>query len=107
MRATAIGVVLGVGLVVAAGGAPSDDRASRFQSNGGAGLITSTVPAGEDRQLLTIIDPAAKVVGVYHLDLTTGEITLKSVRNITWDLQMLEFNGTIPSPREIRSQLEQ
>ena len=30
-----------------------------------------------------------------------------SVRNIHWDLQMMEFNGVNPLPREIRLQLEQ
>ena len=46
-------------------------------------------------------------MGVYHIDLATGEVSLKSVRNIHWDLQMIEFNGTRPLPREVRSMLEQ
>jgi hypothetical protein len=29
------------------------------------------------------------------------------VRNIHWDLQMMEFNGTRPLPDEVRSILEQ
>jgi hypothetical protein len=36
-----------------------------------------------------------------------GDITLKSVRNIHWDLQMVEFNTEAPLPREIRSMLDQ
>ena len=54
-----------------------------------------------------MIDPDLKVVSVYHLELVSGEITLKSVRNIHWDLQMTEFNTSAPQPREIRSLLEQ
>ena len=46
-------------------------------------------------------------MAVYHIDTTTGEIVLKSVRNIHYDLKMIEFNGTSPLPREIRSLLEQ
>jgi hypothetical protein len=112
MRTTVIGAALGVTLVaivwqVLPAQGLVDDRASRYPSNGGQDLITWTSPAGDDYQLLTVIDPDSKVVGVYHLELKTGEITLRSVRNITWDLQMLEFNGTAPTPREIRSQLEQ
>jgi hypothetical protein len=46
-------------------------------------------------------------MSVYHIDRQTGEIALRSVRNVAWDLQMEEFNGVSPSPREIRSLLEQ
>ena len=56
---------------------------------------------------MTVIDPEKHVLGVYHIDLTSGEIVLKSVRNIHWDLQMGEFNGTKPLPQEVRSMLEQ
>jgi hypothetical protein len=45
---------------------------------------------------------------VYQVDPRSGAIALKSVRNIHWDLQMDEFNsGGNPSPKEIRSLLEQ
>ena len=61
---------------------------------------------GDTRQQLTVIDPQVHVVSVYHIELATGEISLKSVRNIHWDLQMSEFDGVNPLPREIRSLLE-
>ena len=62
---------------------------------------------GDHRQQLMVVDPELRVMSVYHVDGATGEIVLKSVRNIHWDLQMMEFNGTSPTPREIRTQLEQ
>jgi hypothetical protein len=74
---------------------------------GGGGLIALPTLAGEQRQQLTVIDPDTRVLGVYHIDLASGEVTLKSVRNIHWDLQMIEFNGTNPLPREVRAILEQ
>jgi hypothetical protein len=74
---------------------------------GAGGLIALACPAGDNRQQLTVVDPNMKVVGVYHIDTATGDIVLKSVRNIHWDLQMVEFNGGSPSPREIRTLLEQ
>jgi hypothetical protein len=46
------------------------------------------------------------VMSVYHLELSSGAITLRSVRNITWDLQLREFNGVAPLPQEIRALLE-
>jgi len=45
-------------------------------------------------------------MSVYHIELATGKIALRSVRNIHWDLQMTEFNSADPLPREIRSLLE-
>ncbi len=64
-------------------------------------------PTADNRQQLTVIDPQTRVMSVYHIDVTSGAITLKSVRNIHWDLQMSEFNGVSPLPREIRALLEQ
>ena len=54
---------------------------------------------------VTVVDPRTRVMSVYHVDAKSGEIVLKSVRNIHWDLQMIEFNAVSPLPREIRSQL--
>jgi hypothetical protein len=73
----------------------------------GAELVTIASPVADNRQQLTVIDPLARVMSVYHIDVTSGAITLKSVRNIHWDLQMSEFNGVSPLPREIRALLEQ
>jgi hypothetical protein len=73
----------------------------------GSELITVALPVMENRQQLTVIDPQTRVMSVYHIDITSGAITLKSVRSIHWDLQMSEFNGVSPLPREIRALLEQ
>ncbi len=53
-----------------------------------------------------MIDPRTQVMSVYHLELHTGKVSLMSVRNIHWDLQMVEFNGVDPLPSVIRSRLE-
>jgi hypothetical protein len=74
---------------------------------GGNGLISHVAQVGENRQQLTVIDPEMRVVAVYHIEMSKGEITLKSVRNFHWDLQMLEFNTATPLPREIRTMLDQ
>ncbi len=56
---------------------------------------------------VTLIDAKARVMCVYHVDRSSGEIELKSVRNFHWDLLIEEFNGVRPLPREIRALLEQ
>ncbi len=84
-------------------GSPPVNGAGRFAPSGE--LIALSFDVGSGRQQLTLIDPRTHMMSVYHLDPATGEIALKSVRNVHWDLQMDEFNGKTPSPGEIRSLL--
>lgn len=113
MRAAAIGAFLGAGLVVAVVGglAGSSEVLAERRAIGGAdassGMIAFSGPAGPNGQLITLIDPETRVMSVYRVDSATGEIALKSVRNIHWDLQMVDFNGVSPLPREVRALVEQ
>jgi hypothetical protein len=112
MRTTVIGMVIGAGLLLALwavipqSGQVYAERPN-VPSQEAGGLITLTTPAGDNRQLLTVVDPRQQVISVYQLNLTNGEIELKAVRRIEWDLQMDEFNGVSPLPRDIRSMLNQ
>lgn len=54
-------------------------------------------------QQIVVADPASQALAVYHVDLTSGRITLKSVRNVRFDLLMTEFNTDTPSPRDLES----
>lgn len=99
-----------VGAVLVAAVMPSvgfAQRAPVAPALGGEGLIALTAAVGDQRQQVTVIDPATRVMGVYHIELATGQVTLKSVRRLHWDLQMNEFNATHPLPGEIRSMVEQ
>jgi hypothetical protein len=106
------GAVVCAGLVIAA----MAGRGVSGPAYGGGGEMSPLPPSGEliahvtavdgQPQIVTVIDPRQKVIGVYHVDRATGEITLKSVRNFTWDLQMVEFNSGEPLPQDIRSGLE-
>ncbi|MEX2186579.1 MAG: hypothetical protein WD875_07285 [Pirellulales bacterium] len=71
------------------------------------GMLAFSATLAEDRQQITIIDPTTRVMSVYHIEPKSGEIVLRAVRNVTWDLEMTVFNGTSPLPQEIRSQLQQ
>ena len=109
MKATLIGAIGGALIVALAGTFLRESpvyaqRPGAIESS--AELITLTAPLDNTHQQLTVIDPRLQVVGVYHMDLPTGTITLKSVRNIRWDLQIVEFNGTSPLPSQVRSSLD-
>jgi hypothetical protein len=111
MRTAVLGVIGGVVLALMVGGWFSDRGTAHAQSSThragpAAELITHVTAIDERRQQLVVIDPTQRVVSVYHVELSTGELSLKSVRNIHWDLQMSEFNGQSPLPREIRSLME-
>jgi hypothetical protein len=96
-------------MLVAASVLPSVGFAQRTTvSPGGsaAGLITVATAVGDHRQQLIVVDPETRGLAVYHIENASGEVSLKSVRNIHYDLRITEFNGTSPLPREIRSLLE-
>jgi hypothetical protein len=118
MRTAVCGLVLGAGLVVLVWGAvalepqawaqrpaipPTVNFPERQPATGE--LIALSFDAGGGRQHITLIDPRTHMLSVYAVDPTTGEVSLRSVRNVHWDMQMDEFNGTTPSPREIRALL--
>jgi hypothetical protein len=112
MRFAVIGGLVLASLVAIVGltvSSPSVGFAQRVTPTalGASGLITIPTPAGEGRQQITVIDPELRSMSVYHIELATGEVTLKSVRKIHWDLQMTDFNGTSPLPQDVRSLLEQ
>jgi hypothetical protein len=68
-------------------------------------LITLTAESNQAQQL-TVIDPTTRAMAVYHVDKATGRVSLKSVRQFHWDLQLEEFNGASPLPREIQTMLQ-
>jgi hypothetical protein len=70
-------------------------------------LIAVPIQVDNARQQIAVIDPVKREMAVYHIDLPTGVITLKSARNISGDLQIDDFNGVNPLPRDIRAQLNQ
>jgi hypothetical protein len=113
MRIAAAGILVFAGLVIAVlvgtvrpDAAFAAPRSGSSPVSGSSQLVTLVTALGENRQQLLVIDPELHVMSVYHVD-SGGEVTLKSVRNFHWDLQMEQFNGTNPLPREIRSLMQQ
>lgn len=73
---------------------------------GGAGLWISDSPLDDGRRLLIVVDPATRHAAVYHVDSASGAMTLKSARDVTWDLSLDEFNAQEPRPAAIRKMLQ-
>jgi hypothetical protein len=107
-----IGVVVAVGVLAAVvwwGQVASQhaEAAPLVPGNLSAGGMIAHVLEDENRpQRVIVIDPASRVMAVYDVVRDSGEIQLKSVRNIAADLQMLEFNSGAPSPADIQETLQ-
>jgi hypothetical protein len=99
-------VVLGLGVFVAGvvgfTEAQTHRPASQDRAAASADLIALAHDGGDGRQQITVIDPRQRVMAVYHVDRATGGLTLRSVRNLHWDLLIEDFNSEKPTPREVR-----
>jgi hypothetical protein len=60
----------------------------------------------EGQQSVLLVDTRRQTLGSYQVDAKTGQIALRSVRNIRWDLEMDEFNGMEPTPQKIQALLQ-
>jgi hypothetical protein len=53
-----------------------------------------------------VIDATLRVMTVYEIGREKGEIKFLSSRNLSYDMQMLGFNTTDPSPEDVKKTLE-
>ncbi len=70
-----------------------------------AGLLSQVISQEGRPHTVVVTDPVNAVLAVYHIDANTGGITLKSVRNLSWDLKFTEYNSVNPSPQDVRAGL--
>src|SRR5688500_1226992 len=113
MRSTWVGWLSVAALLVAVGLGESIARVFAQRPTSAAGttgdsLLSHSMELPDGRQQIALIDGRTRSIAIYQVDPRTGALGLKSVRNVHWDLQMDEYNsGGNPSPKEIRSLLEQ
>lgn len=82
-------------------------RASAAASTGHPGALwAATTPLDDGRQMLLVVDQEQRALAVYHLDPATGTVSLKSSRDISWDLLVGDFNAQEPRPAALRRMLE-
>jgi hypothetical protein len=111
MRRSFVGVLLGASLVIAvlAGRSSSEPPYTPpidVPAHASSELFTNVTATEGQPVIVTVVDPRQRVIAIYQVDRNSGEITPKSIRNITWDLQMTEYNSGKPTPQEIRSGLK-
>lgn len=97
-----------VPLFAAAGAAAQRaTRAPAAASTGHPGALwAATTPLDDGRQMLLVVDQEQRALAVYHLDPATGTVSLKSSRDISWDLLVGDFNAQEPRPASLRRLLE-
>lgn len=108
MKATVFGmfgVVAGLVLLAALFGHGQQVLAQRPLAEPSPELIALPATIDSGHQQITVIDPIKCAMSVYHIELASGKITLKCVRNIYGDLQIDDFNGEGLLPKDIRAQL--
>ena len=102
------------GVVVAAilgSGGMAAQRAGRSLPGAGSGdqsgpLWTLATPLDDGRQMLLLIDHQNRTLAIYHVDPGSGTLSLKSTRDITWDLMVEDFNAQEPRPSALKKMLE-
>lgn len=107
LRSPLVAVLL---VLAAAAGAASQVPGPRgpapAAADGPAGLWVSDSPLDDGRRLLVVVDPTTKHAAIYHLDPASGGLTLKSARDLTWDLSIDEFNAQEPRPAALKKMLQ-
>jgi hypothetical protein len=88
------------------GGWTAAQRPIPPEAAGGPGLWISTGPLDDARRLLLVVDPQLKNAAVYHVDAAAGTLTLKSTRDISYDLLVGDFNAQAPKPADLKKMLE-
>lgn len=111
MRAAVSGVVVGLGVLALVAGVFPEARAQRpgavERAASSTDLLALSHDAGDGRQQITIVEPRQRVLAVYTVDRATGAVSLRSVRNLHYDLLIEDFNSEKPTPREVRALIEQ
>jgi len=69
-------------------------------------LWTLATPLDDGRQMLLVVDQQNRTMAIYHVDPGTGTLTLKSTRDVRWDLMVEDFNCQEPRPAALKKMLE-
>lgn len=112
MRMAVVGILMVAGLTTAAvavrpdGSEAFGERIESYRPTApDSRFIAFSTTVENKYEQVTVIDPARRVIVIYHVELASGDVELRCVRNFESDLQLDYYNGKSPLPPEIRSQL--
>lgn len=97
----AIGLVT-VSLVLWQGWTMASQRTGTTE---GTGLWISENRLEDGRILMVVVDQSTRHAAVYHLDGASGTLTLRSTRDLSFDLMVGDFNAQEPRPAALRKML--
>lgn len=60
----------------------------------------------DGRTLMVVVDQATRHAAVYHLDGGAGTLTLRSTRDLSFDLMVGDFNAQEPRPAALKKMLQ-
>jgi hypothetical protein len=69
-------------------------------------LIAVTGQVGQDAYGMFLIDPRTRTMCVYRYQPGTNKLQLLAARNVSYDLQLDDYNNAAKTPREIREIVE-
>lgn len=87
-------------LVLDSSGTVHSQTSASGLADSGLQVISTMLPTGT--QQLVVVDAQARTLAVYQIEPGQGKIQLKSVRALTWDLKMEQFNAQSPLPSELK-----
>lgn len=80
--------------------------AERLATAGGGPLWVSESPVDDTTRLLIVVDQESRRTAIYQINAQTGTLTLRSTRDISWDLQVSDFNAQEPRPAALQKMLQ-
>ena len=104
-----IGGIVALGVWLALDSSPHALAQGRSQAGGPPADQSVTIihlDAGDAGDHIVLVDAGTNTMCTYFVQRETGQILLRSVRNLTWDMQLEEYNPTTPSPKDIRAVIE-
>jgi len=60
----------------------------------------------DGRRLLVVVDQTTRHAAIYQIDAAVGSLTLRSTRDMAWDLMVGDFNAQDPKPATLRRMLQ-
>ena len=102
----AFGIMLATTIVWTTAGLQRSAQAQTTPARTPGNLQLVKTAAAQGGEYVIVLDQQKKVLASYLVNAQSGQITLASIRNIQWDLQLEEYNGNDPKPRDVRALLD-